>query len=427
MYSKPIQALFKRKKLVPGRDHVKIFMKKKIYTGLLLPRTYFGDHNSIVLKLANGYNIGVQYKKGMKIRKIQEAKLKIKPRIIKQKKKSPKVTIIGAGGTIISKLDYRTGGVIPLFTPEEILGTVPQIANIAHIKVISLFSELSGNLTPSHWEKIAKTISSEIKKGVDGIVVMHGTDTMHYTAAALAFALEDLPIPVVLTGAQRSSDRGSGDSFLNIKAAVKTAVSDIAEVTVCMHGSSDDDFCYLMRGVKARKCHTSRRDAFKPINEKPIAIIKKDLKIESILDYKKRSKSKLKLKPKFSSAALIKTYPGIKITIPKGVKGLVIEGTGLGHAPKYILNDLKRFKKPIVMTSQCIWGRVNMNIYEYGRDLQTMGVVGNFLDMTPETAFVKLSWLLSNHPKQVKKMMLTNLRGEITKKSEEEDFFDEEP
>lgn len=427
MYSKKVQSILNKKKLVPGKDIIEVKVKKQLFRGILMPRSYFGDPDAIVIKLDSGYNVGIKYRKDMTIRKLGTSKITIKTLKIKQKKRSPKVVIIGTGGTIMAKLDYRTGGVSYLFKTEELLGAVPEIADIANIKVVNLFSIASEDMTPKHWAKLANIIAQEIKKGADGIVVMHGTDTMHYTAAALSFMLENLPIPVVLTGAQRSTDRGSCDSFLNLKCAVLAATTDIAEVVLCMHGLSSDDFCYIHRGIKCRKCHTSRRDAFKSINVRPIAKIDSDLKFELLSKHIVKPKKKLKLKTKFASIALIKTYPGMELKLPKA-NGLVIEGTGLGHVPKSTFKILKKFKKPIIITSQCLWGRINMNVYDNGRDLQKLGAAGNLLDMTPETAYIKLGWLLGNYKKkQALELLSQNLRGEITEKSNENEFFEGEP
>ncbi|RLJ03175.1 MAG: Glu-tRNA(Gln) amidotransferase GatDE subunit D, partial [Candidatus Aenigmatarchaeota archaeon] len=303
----------------------------------------------------------------------------------------------------------------------------PELGEIANIDGRELFQLLSENMTPEHWQKIAREVEKEIRKGVDGIVIMHGTDTMGYTAAALSFMLEDLPVPVVLVGSQRSSDRGSSDSHMNLACAVKAATSDIAEVMVCMHGESSDTYCYLHRGTKARKMHTSARYAFRTVNTEPIAKVHwEGLRIEILSDYRRKDKSrKLKLLDRMEKrVSLVKIYPGMNMELLKEVckrsKGIIIEGTGLGHVPVNAIKILKRFISEggyVFMTSQCLYGRVNMNVYETGRDLLQIGVMGNYTDMLPETALVKMMWVLGNHKKNVKEMMERNLRGEITDRS----------
>ena len=129
-------------------------------------------------------------------------------------------------------------------------------------------------MKPEYWVKTARSVADEINGGADGVVVAHGTDTMHYTSAALNFML-DTPVPVVVTGAQRSSDRPSSDAFMNLISSVVAAKSDIAEVTLCMHAEEDDSYCLLHRGTKVRKMHTTRRDTFRSINALPIAKIEK--------------------------------------------------------------------------------------------------------------------------------------------------------
>ncbi len=280
---------------------------------------------------------------------------------------------------------------------------------------------------------MAKEIEKEIEKKVDGIILTHGTDTLHYTAAALSFILEDLPIPVILVGAQRSSDRGSSDAAMNLICAVEfIKQSDFADVAVCMHKNLNDEVSQILPGLKCRKLHSSRRDAFKPINDEAYAEVDYKKRKVKILNgnFKQRNKNKLKLKLfKNVKVGLVKFYPNFFSDSLKPYSkydGLVIEGTGLGHAPihsldKYtkehesIFKEIKKLgkKMPVVMTTQTIYGRVNMNVYATGRELQEIGVIGNHLDMHPETAFIKLAWLLSNYPKKVKQMLHENIRNEL--------------
>lgn len=409
-------------------DRVKIEKAGRVHEGILMPRTELGDARHIVIKLDSGYNLGVGVTRGMKIRKAGRGKrprMGMPPRKFKPDPKKPNVTIVGTGGTVACRIDYRTGAVHPAFSAQEIYNAVPELADIANIKTVVASNVLSENMTPRLWVKIGKTVARELNRGADGVVVAHGTDTMGYTAAALSFMLKDLVKPVVLVGSQRSSDRPSSDATLNLIGAVTTARSDVAEVCVVMHGSTEDEFCLIHRGTKVRKCHTSRRDTFQTINDIPLGMVRGG-KLELFRDDYNRRKpgGKVKVDGKFEErVALVKTFPNVQSDILEqllgaGYKGIVLEGTGLGHAPKALYGGVKKAIKncvPVVMTSQCIWGRVDMKVYSTGRDLIRLGVIPGE-DMLPETAYVKLMWVLP-HAKdldEVSSLMRTNIAGEIT-------------
>ena len=193
--------------------------------------------------------------------------------ILKGDAEKPDISIVSTGGTVASVVDYKTGAVHPAFTADDLIRANPELLGHANISGEAILNILSENMKPEYWVKTARSIADEINNGADGVVVAHGTDTMHYTSAALSFIL-DTPVPVVITGAQRSSDRPSSDAFMNIISSVVAAKSDIAEVTLCMHAEEDDSYCYLHRGTKVRKMHTTRRDTFRSINSLPIAKIR---------------------------------------------------------------------------------------------------------------------------------------------------------
>ena len=445
MYSPEIESLLKSKNIKIG-DRIRIAKKDSVHEGLLMPRIELGDPSSVVIKLDNGYNIGIKFEKGLNIKLVERGKpIRFLPAKIVAKKdeEKPTVSILGCGGTIASRIEYRTGAVFPAFSPADLILSFPEIKNIANIRGRKLFDLWSEDFTSEHWKIIAHEVEKEIKAKADGIVLMHGTDTLHYTSAALSFMLQNLPVPVVLVGAQRSSDRGSSDNAANLICSTVTAASDISEVTVCMHGSSSDDFCFVHQGTKVRKLHTSARDAFRSMNVLPYAKINYPSKVIEYLrtDYKKRENRSLKIDDKINeNIGLIYAYPGIK---PENVEsmarmydGIVIAATGLGHVStnpsndKFArslipaLKDLINSGVPVVFAPQAINGRLNLNVYSAGRMLNEIGVIGHGCDWTPETALVKLMFV-TGHVKEmdkIREMMLTNIAGEIGKRTEVESF-----
>jgi glutamyl-tRNA(Gln) amidotransferase subunit D len=410
-------------------DRVRIVDGKKIYEGVLIPQTELGDERIVVIKLDSGYNVGVRVGSGTKIDVIGKGG---KPSFIRpppppSKEDLPKIAVISTGGTIASRVDYRTGSVEPALTAEDLYSVVPELSDIAQVTADVLYSEFSENLTTKHWKEIANTVWKYYQKNMEGIVICHGTDTMAYTGAALSFAVQNLPIPVVLVGSQRSSDRPSSDAATNlIGAASISSTSPCSEVVLVMHEKISDDFLSVHRATRARKCHTSSRDAFRSINSPPLArydLREKTLKFH-VKDYRKRGEGgNPTLKPDFDDrVALVKFYPNMNPAVidwhvDQGYRGLVIEGTGLGHVSRYCYDSIKRgIEKGVLigMTSQCIWGRINMNVYYTGRDLLSMGVL-QLEDMIPETALVKMMWAFgqTSNVIEASKLMLTDLAGEI--------------
>jgi len=428
---KALEALLKIKAEVG--DLIRVKKEGVTYEGVLIPRSELGDDRHIVIKIKSGYNIGVRVTSETVVEKIGTmTKPSFKPPPPpEQKPNLPKVTIVSTGGTIASRIDYRTGAVRPAISASDLYSIVPELSGIATIDTEILFGVFSEDLTPKHWTEIAKTVAKHIANGSQGVVITHGTDTMGYTAAALSFALQNLPVPVVLVGAQRSEDRPSSDAATNLIGAVTAAAqAPLAEVVVAMHETVSDEAIVLHRGTKVRKLHTSRRDAFKTVNANPVARVL-DRKLVMLTDeYKPRSAGKkLVLKPDFNEkVGLVKFYPGmnpnlIEWHIEAGYKGLILEGTGLGHVRRECFAAIKKaIDKSIIvaMTSQCIWGRVNMNVYTNGRDLTAMGVIP-LEDMLAETAFVKLMWILgqTSDMEKAKKLLTTNISGEISARSVE--------
>jgi glutamyl-tRNA(Gln) amidotransferase subunit D len=408
-------------------DEVLVATRKGEYRGFLMMRYELGAADHIVLKLANGYNIGVRVWEDSKLVKLSETR---PPsfRVVEPPPPNtelPHVAVISTGGTIASRVDYRTGGVRPALTASDLLSVVPELSQIARISAEVLMSIYSENMTASHWTRIAERVDTLLRSDIEGVVVAHGTDTMGYTAAALSFALQHTPKPVVLVGSQRSSDRPSSDAALNLVAAVNIAArSPIAEVGVCMHRGHSDDVIAFHRGVRVVKLHTSSRSAFKSINGEPLAFWSRaGLKI-LVGDYHRRGEGDYRFMQGFDERALLlKFHPSMSPEVLEilrerlGLRGVVLEGTGLGHVSSSFIPTLRRLTADGVfvgMTSQCRHGRVDMLVYDNGRDLLRAGVVP-LDDMLSETALVKLMWVLARASdfEEVKRLMTTNLVGEM--------------
>lgn len=406
-------------------DTIELTKNGVILKGIIMP-SYSSSDDILVIKLDNGYNIGISVDSISEVKLIKRGeKREEKKAEEKAVKDKSEVVIISTGGTIVSKIEYDTGAVRPALTTEEILKFMPEINEIAKIDAKVLFSILSENMKPEYWIKIANEVKNALDKGAKGVVVAHGTDTMAYTASALAFSLKSLTGPVVMVGSQRSSDRPSSDAPINLLTSVLVAKdAPFAEVTVNMHGESSDTYTLVHRGVKVRKMHTSRRDAFQSVNDIPLAkVYYRERKMEILRDDYIRKKDANEVDAKFDpNVFLLKYYPGllpdiIDYLMNKGVKGIIVEGTGLGHTSSEFYNAFKKATKDgifVGMTSQCLFGRVNMNVYTTGRLLQEAGVVP-LEDMLPETALVKLMWVLAHETDldKVKELMLTNFVGEI--------------
>lgn len=415
---------------------VKIVLEKQEFCGLML-ESY--DPTLVLLKLENGYNIGIEKNKIKEIKEIPQEKTEpVKITEIKVKEDLPEVAIIVTGGTISCKIDYKTGAVKPVSKPEDIIAITPKLAEIIKPVVVAPFLLLSENIAAQEWKKLALVIEKNLnKKNIKGVIVLAGTDTLHYIAAALSFMLGKLNKPVVLTCSQRSIDRGSSDAVLNLTCSAHAALSDIAEVMIVSHATTSDNFCFALRGTKARKMHTSRRDTFRPINARPLAVIHENGKIETYDSYNKRNEGKVKAVPVFDDrVALLKWHPNLSpkildFFIKNKYKGLVIEAVGLGHiAVSGKFSWLKKLRETInkgivvCFAPQTLYGRLDPFVYATGRELEKIGIL--FLkDMLPETAFVKLGWVLGKTKsiEKVKKLMLENLAGEFARHISEKDFL----
>jgi glutamyl-tRNA(Gln) amidotransferase subunit D len=408
-------------------DLLKVETGDRGYEGSLMPRLESADDRHIVLKLRSGYNIGVAFDEGTKITRLGKAeKPEFRPPPLPEMKSGlPRVSIISTGGTIASRVDYITGGVHAAISSTDLLSIVPELSDIAVVDADILYSVFSENIGSEHWAGMARKVEEKIRNGANGVVITHGTDTMGYSSAALSFALRNLPVPVIFVGSQRSSDRPSSDAATNLLGVVTAAAhAPFAEVTLGMHETTSDTSIAFHRATKVRKCHTSARYAFQSVNSEPLARLV-DGEIEMVSqDYRERGNRELEVKDRFErKVAHVKFHPdsdpeAISWFVDDGYRGIILEGTGLGHVSTGFYGNLERAIDEGVwvgMTSQCIWGRVDMDVYVTGRELQQMGVepLG---DILPETALVKLKWALGNadDTSLVSELMKRNIAGEYS-------------
>ncbi|MFC7202365.1 Glu-tRNA(Gln) amidotransferase subunit GatD [Haloferax namakaokahaiae] len=407
-------------------DRVRVTRGDVTNEGVLMPSST-EDH--LVIKLEGGYNIGMDRDDSdvevleTDVYDVEDAQSETGAASeIEFDDDLPTISLISTGGTIASTVDYRTGAVTAQFDAEDVLRAVPDLAGRANYRGRVVANILSENMTPEVWVNLAEAIVEEIEAGADGVVVMHGTDTMQYSASAMSYML-DTPVPIVFTGSQRSADRPSSDNVMNAVCAVEAAKADAAEVMICMHASESDDVCALHEGTRVRKNHTSRRDAFQTIGAKPLGEV--DYEAEEVTyrrDYAERGSVDLALHADLDSEVeLVKFTPGMDpaaLDYLDGKSGLIIEGTGLGHIHTDLIPRIEELVADgtvVAMTSQCLEGRVCDRVYDTGRDLLDAGVV-EAGDTLPGTAKVKLMWALANLADPAEAMG-RNLEGELTERS----------
>ncbi|HYT17812.1 MAG TPA: Glu-tRNA(Gln) amidotransferase subunit GatD [Thermoplasmata archaeon] len=421
-YPPRVRAVLDRANATHG-DSVVVHAKGERYEGTVMPHHGFSGEDILTLKLPNGYNIGIA------VGDIESVEVTAKQAGIGAERHLPPptkdkltVAVLGTGGTIASYVDYRTGAVHPAVTAEELVFSVPELLDVCNVRARVIYSIYSENLKPENWQRLSREAAKEIESGAAGVVIPHGTDTLHFTTAALSFMLRDLTAPVVVVGAQRSSDRPSSDAAMNLLSAARVATADLGEVVAVMHGETSDSFGLIHRGTKVRKMHSSRRDAFRSLNATPIGRVHPDGRVELAERVLPRSKGPTTVDDALDlKVALVYFYPGqraseLEATLA-GVHGAVIAGTGLGHVSHDLIPILHRAVRDgteVVMATQTLQGRVNMRVYDTGRDLMKAGVI-SAEDMTPETAYVKLMWVLGHtrEPPEVARAMATNVAGEI--------------
>jgi glutamyl-tRNA(Gln) amidotransferase subunit D len=416
---------------------VRITKDKATYEGLLLPRSQHTADAYVTLKVDTGYNLGVLIDNDTRIEETghQKGHYQLPHIDVEFKKELPNVTLLGTGGTVASRLDYRTGAVLPAFTPEELFSAVPELVSTVNLTPKTLYQILSENFRPEYWVKTAKAIAKEIESGVDGVIIGHGTDTMCTTGAALSYFLRNLPVPVVLVGSQRSSDRPSSDGPRNILyAATLAGHADFAETVVCMHGSTSDSYNFIHRATRCRKMHSSRRDTFRTLDDIPLGKIDESGVTWFKDDIRPRGPAEdFYLDTKIDTrVGMLYSYPGMNPDILDSMvdlryHGIVIIGTGLGHVGTDIYPPLERCQEeeiPVVLVVEPLFGYIHLRVYETGRDMLARGVIegGNML---PSAAYTKLIWVLGHtrNIEEVKNLMQTSIAGEITARESPRGFM----
>lgn len=392
--------------------------------GVELSGTYITERDGMtVIKLDNGYNIGTSPEK---IRLAgRPAPQAAGAGIVVQNPDLPELSILSTGGTIASRVDYRTGAVTSQFSASDILRAIPELGDIARYRDRQIAGILSENMRPAIWQDLAQAIHNEISAGVAGVIVTHGTDTMAYTAAAIRFMLRT-PVPIVFVGSQRSADRPSSDNAMNALCSAAVATGDLGEVAVVMHDSTSDDRCAVHRATRVRKMHTSRRDAFASMGMPPIGYVDyPSLAVTLSGEAVRRGSEDPELHDRLEErCGLLHFHPGMPpevLDVYDGYAGLILSGTGLGHVRTEWIPNLREMIEggtTVVMTSQCLHGRVCDRVYDTGRDLLRIGVIEGE-DMLPEAALVKLMWVLGNEtdPDRIASMIRTDLAGEIRRRS----------
>ncbi len=429
-YRPPMRDVMEREGITVWCE-VRAITERGVFEGLILPRSETSDPDHLVLKLPTGYNIGLRHDRIRALEPIgfREAHYKVPEQEFPVDAAKPNVKLFGTGGTIASRLDYRTGAVIPAFTPGELYGSVPELADVCNLQTEKLFGVFSENMGPQQYVVLAENVGQAIRDGYHGVVIGHGTDTMHHTAAALSYMVQNPPVPIVMVGSQRSSDRPSSDAARNLIAATTAAAhGDIAEVLVCMFGPTSDRYNLLHRGTRVRKMHSSYRSTFRTLGDIPLAMLEIDeRRITPLKDdiRPRRDDTDVEVHAVFDDRISLQYYyPGMKADvfdalIDAGYRGIVIAGTGLGHVNRQVYPALERAREAgvlVFMTLQTLWGFVQMHVYETGREILQLGVVP-LANMLPEAAYIKLGWALGMHPddpEAVKSLMRTPLADEMT-------------
>ena len=430
MYSENVREMLEKENIEVG-DRIKVNDRE----GRLMPKPGTGDTEILNLKLDSGYNIGLKPEKVELVEKREEKGVDSEADL-KHSNDKKDILVLHTGGTIASRVSYETGGVKASFEQEDMVQMYPGVIEEANIHSdVYVGKIMSEDIQPGHWQGIAEKID-EVKDEYDGIIIGHGTDTLSSTAAALNLMLKGIDTGVLLVGSQRSSDRPSTDARMNLFCATKfLSETEFTGIGVCMHETSSDDTCAILPGAKTKKMHTSRRNAFEPINAEKLATVNYQT---GQIDYDadKKEEEYEKRTELDENVGFLKVRPGlnpeeIQFYINQDYDGVVIEGTGLGHMPISAFDEKTEHHEEIqkkleeltedavvVMSSNCIHGRVDMDVYDNQVKVKKRGVI-EAEDMHPELAYVKLMWALgqADTVEDAKEVFQRNINGEISERS----------
>ena len=441
----------------PPAEGARIRMKVKTmagdtsHEGVVIPPMSQGH---LTLKLDNGYNVSHPLSALISFKELASGKRSATVESIDAEfdEDLPLVRIIHTGGTIASKVDYSTGAVVARFEPGELLSAIPELSDFARIEAVKIGNMWSDDMRPQHWNLISAAISEAFADGATGVVVTQGTDTMHLTSCALSLIWAGeggRPSGrIAITGSQRSSDRGSSDAAENLMAAVHWAASGPAPdggmsdaAVIVMHAGSDDGKCSVLPGCAVRKHHSSRRDAFRTVNSRPIAEITLSNgkpEIHLMEWYEPKYEREVTQKPALFDSGIKITQllagPHLRGEVIGAIAALdhdaiMIQGTGLGHLPiedpmgdapenlelRKAITEWCDSGRIAMVSSQCIGGPVNMAVYSKGRGQMDIGIIGHDSRCGPDAALVKLHWLISRHGRDAEmigKLWSSDLVGE---------------
>lgn len=334
-----------------------------------------------------------------------------------------RIKILGAGGTI-AMAPNEVGTLRPALSIDEIVSQVPTLRDMAAIKLEQLVSKDSTNINPHHWKRIARRIEDAQNAGYHGVLVTHGTDTMPYTAGAVALAMgRGLKIPVVFTGAQLPFTSPGTDARFNLENAMRTILEaeklDIAEVMITF---SDK----VLRGVRAIKTSEAKFDAFDSPALPPLAKITATGINFQDFALTKNSSEQLKVRPEFTRFIFaVDVVPGLDPKILMNIislsncKGIVLKSLGSGNVPSEgaysllpVIKEAVKRNIPVLVATKFVGGHTRMEMYEPGKKALDFGAIPTG-DMTDVMAQVKLMWLLTNRDRWTSKLTLRELSQQI--------------
>ena len=313
-----------------------------------------------------------------------------------------KILMLATGGTIASRQTAK--GLLPAITPEEVLEYVPQIGTFCEVHTQQVCNIDSTNITPQHWGMISRAIEAHYDE-YDGFVILHGTDTLAYTAAALSYMVQESPKPIVITGAQHPIDIEITDAKMNLYDSFTYAVdADSADVAIVFDGK-------VITGTRAKKVNAKSYNAFESINFPYIAIVQ-DQRIIRYLPTIKKSGTPIFHHQMDKAVCVLKLTPGMSPAMLTQAfyqhDGIVIESFGVGGIPIQLREEfyhcIQEFPyKTVVMATQVENEGSNMSIYEVGKKIKSDFNLIEAYDMTLEATITKLMWILSHEAYDTKR------------------------